>query len=80
MFNIFIDSKSLTDPSFLVCQQGQSASAEWNRDVTTPPLFPFVKSGDPYSLSLRSVTASTAWYGGGGEDTGQTKANLLKDS
>ena len=40
MFNIFIDSKSLTDLSFLVCQQGQSASAEWNRDVTNPSPFP----------------------------------------
>ena len=48
--------------------------------LPTPPLFPFVKSGDPYSLSLRSVTASTSRCGGGGEDAGQTKANLLKDS
>lgn len=40
MFNIFIDSKSLTDLSFLVCQQGQGASAEWNRDVTNPSPFP----------------------------------------
>lgn len=48
--------------------------------LPTPPLFPFVKSGDPYSLSLRSATASISWCGGGGEGTGQSKPNLLKDS
>ena len=80
MFNIFIDSKSLTDLSFLVCQQGQSTSAEWNRDVTNPSPFPICQvrwplQPFPQVINRKHIPVWWGWWGRRAD-----KVNLLKDS